>query len=104
MPDREKEIYLSLEFLASREVPGLYSISAVSKKSAVRVTRFVSLSLSLVMISTVGGGISSQAVSQVTERPKPVVTNVDKNENASPAALNVQQIPSLVDLPQTPES
>ncbi|PWT99322.1 MAG: hypothetical protein C5B53_05545 [Candidatus Melainabacteria bacterium] len=56
------------------------------------------------MVSTVGGGLTSLAVSQVGEHPKPVVTNVDQNKNGSPATLNIQQIPSLVDLPQTPES
>jgi tetratricopeptide (TPR) repeat protein len=58
------------------------------------------------MASTVGGALplTSLAVSQMGDGPKPVITDVDQSKNASPAALNIQQIPSLIDLPQTPES
>ena len=33
-----------------------------------------------------------------------MVTDVDQNRTATPAALNLQQIPNLIDMPQTPES
>ena len=82
------------------------SLSVVSKITLPSSTRVVSLSLCLVMLSTVSGAwqMRSAAVTQTVQKPQPVVTPAEEGKNASPAALNLQQIPSLIDVPQTPES
>jgi CHAT domain-containing protein/tetratricopeptide (TPR) repeat protein len=105
MPVLERDIFFA-QVSSTKEVPGLNSVLVMSKRTARRMSKIASLSLCLVLLSTAGGALSfkSLAVSQVSEPVKPKVTDVDRTQNGSPAALNLQQLPSLIDVPQTPES